>query len=92
MPITLLGESLDLTSGGATRLVDRLEEAGYIERAACPTDRRVSWARLTDAGYERLAAATSVHLDDLDRHFVSRLSTDEMDTLRGLLSRLRTND
>ena len=38
---------LGLTSGGATRLVDRVVEAGLVERASCPTDRRVQWVVLT---------------------------------------------
>lgn len=89
MPINELGDALELTSGGATRLVDRLEEKGYIERVRCPTDRRILWARLTDPGLEVLAAATRVHLDDLDENFVSRFTAEEMDTLEGLLRRMR---
>ena len=89
MSISELGEQVGLTSGGATRLVDRLEEAGYIERVACPSDRRVQWLRLTDLGLEVLVAATEVHLRDLDEHFSGLLSTDEMATLAGLLDRLR---
>lgn len=88
MPITELGEAMQLTSGGATRLVDRLEGAGHIERVPCPTDRRVSWASLTDTGTEVLAAATEHHLADLEEHIVSRLTSDQLETLRGLLRRL----
>lgn len=89
MPITELGQALELTSGGATRLADRLEESGYVERVPCPTDRRISWARLTDDGLEALTSATRVHVDDLEENFASRLTADEMDTLRDLLRRLR---
>lgn len=89
MSISQLGEQVVLTSGGATRLVDRLEEQGYIERVACPSDRRVQWVRLTDSGLEVLLAATEVHLRDLDEHFSGRLTADEMDTLADLLDRLR---
>jgi DNA-binding MarR family transcriptional regulator len=88
MPITELGEALELTSSGATRLVDRLEESGYIERLPCPTDRRILWAQLTDQGLLVLDEATRVHLRDLDQHFVSRLDPEEMKTLMGLLRRL----
>ena len=89
MSISELGEQVGLTSGGATRLADRLEEAGYIERVACPSDRRVQWLRLTDSGLEVLAAATEVHLRDLEEHFSGHLTADEMSTLAGLLDRLR---
>ncbi|MGH8957081.1 MAG: MarR family winged helix-turn-helix transcriptional regulator [Acidimicrobiia bacterium] len=88
MPITDLGEALELTSSGATRLVDRLEESGFIERVPCPTDRRVLWARLTDQGLKVLNEATRVHLNDLDLHFVSRLNPEDMVTLKDLLRRL----
>ena len=88
MPITELGEALELTSSGATRLVDRLEESGFIERLPCPTDRRVLWAQITDQGLRVLNEATRVHLHDLDQHFVSRLNSEEMNTLMGLLRRL----
>ena len=90
LPINELGDAMQLTSGGATRLVDRLEENGYLERVACPSDRRVLWARLTDEGMQKLADATRVHIEDLDQHFVSRLSTTEMAGLTDILRRLRT--
>ncbi|MGZ8734907.1 MAG: MarR family winged helix-turn-helix transcriptional regulator, partial [Acidimicrobiia bacterium] len=38
---------LGLTSGGATRLVDRVVEAGLVVRTSCPSDRRVQWVVLT---------------------------------------------
>lgn len=91
MPINGLGEALELTSGGATRLVDRLEESGFVERVGCPTDRRVSWVRLTEDGMTVLTDATRVHLDDLDEHFVTKLSSDELTTLTELLGRFRSN-
>jgi DNA-binding MarR family transcriptional regulator len=89
LPITELGEAMQLSSGGATRLVDRLEETGYVERTACPEDRRVWWVTLTDRGREALVEATGVHLEDLEEHLTSRLSADELDMLAGLLRRIR---
>lgn len=89
LPINELGEAMNLTSGGATRLVDRLEESGYVARADCPTDRRVSWAELTEQGVDVLEVATEVHLGDLDAHFASRLSTDDMVALGELLTKVR---
>jgi DNA-binding MarR family transcriptional regulator len=88
MSISQLGEQVVLTSGGATRLVDRLEEVGYIERVACPSDRRVHWVRLTEAGLALLIAATEVHLRDLEEHFSGHLTNEEMGTLTDLLDRI----
>jgi DNA-binding MarR family transcriptional regulator len=90
MSISQLGEQVVLTSGGATRLVDRLEEVGYIERVACPSDRRVQWVRLTEPGLAILIAATEVHLGDLEEHFSSHLTVAEMATLTDLLDRIRS--
>ena len=89
LPINELGEAMNLTSGGATRLVDRLEESGYVARVGCPTDRRVWWAELTDAGMAVVSEATEVHLADLDEHFTSRLDESEMSTLAELLKKIR---
>ncbi len=88
LSINELGHAMDLTSGGATRLVDRLEEEGLVARAACPTDRRVQWIGLTATGRATLNAATSIHLDDIEEHFSSRLTPTEADTLRRLLRKL----
>jgi DNA-binding MarR family transcriptional regulator len=72
-----LSRSLLLSKSGVTRLVDRLEARGLVERAPCPSDRRVVWAHLTPAGRETfleadpiLAAAAAEylgrHLDEAD--------------------------
>ncbi|HEX2202380.1 MAG TPA: MarR family transcriptional regulator [Longimicrobium sp.] len=38
-----------------TRLLDRLEKRGLVERWRCTEDRRVVWTRITPAGLEALA-------------------------------------
>lgn len=81
---------LGLTSGGATRLVDRVVEAGLVERNACPSDRRVQWVVLTAAGEQKLDEGLSVHLDDLQRELIDRLDPDELDVLERALDKLRT--
>lgn len=89
LTINDLGEALELTSGGATRLVDRLEEGGYAERIACPTDRRVWWVAPTEPGRDALATATQIHLRDLEEHFISQLDDGELLALDDYLTRLR---
>lgn len=85
LPINELGEAMGLTSGGATRLVDRLEARGHVVRTNCPSDRRVSWAELTPDGAAALAAATEIHLDDIEYHMSSKLDPDDLGALRQLL-------
>ncbi len=89
MSMTQLADEMVLTSGGITRLIDRLTEAGHVIRVSCPSDRRVQWAHLTDAGVEKVATILETHLADLDRHFFSAMSADEKATLLPVLDRLR---
>ena len=57
LPMSVLASSTMLTRSGITRLVDGLVSAGLIERLACPSDARISYAKLTDSGYEKLRDA-----------------------------------
>ena len=57
-----LSEELLLTASGITRLLDGLEAAGYVDRAACASDRRVVYAVITDAGRDKLEEACGVTL------------------------------
>ena len=84
-----LAREVSLTSGGLTRLADRLEAAGLVARVACPSDRRVSWLRLTDAGQAKLDEATAVHVEGVEQHFTGRLSDRELATVVKVLDRLR---
>lgn len=92
MSMTQLADQMVLTSGGITRLVDRLASAGWVERLPCASDRRVQWARLTDAGVAAMAAAAASHLRDLDRLFASEMSAAEMRVLTEVCDRLRHED
>ncbi|MEX5719582.1 MarR family winged helix-turn-helix transcriptional regulator [Geodermatophilus maliterrae] len=83
-----LAEEVSLTTGGVTRLVDRMEAAGYVERVPCPTDRRVSYASLTDTGRAKLQEAAQVHAANL-RSVFAGFSDEDRGTLDALLDRLR---
>jgi DNA-binding MarR family transcriptional regulator len=83
-----LAESVLLTASGITRLLDGLERLGYVEKAACKSDARVSYAKLTSDGHRKLAEAAETHLAGIESLFTSRFSDDELDQLGDLLSRL----
>lgn len=83
-----LAERLLLSRSGATRLVDRLESAGYVARASCATDRRGLWARLTQAGRDRLQEAMPTHLRGICEHFIDRIPDTELDQLQRTLERV----
>ncbi len=83
-----LAEQISLTTGGVTRLVDRMETAGYVQRVPCPTDRRVSYAALTAAGRAKLDEAARVIGANLQGVFAG-FSDDDRRRLDALLDRLR---
>jgi DNA-binding MarR family transcriptional regulator len=83
-----LADRLLLSRSGATRLVDRLESAGYVARASCSTDRRGLWAHLTDSGRSRLEDAIPTHLRGVCEHFIDRIPGSELDQLRRTLERV----
>ncbi|MBK3581103.1 MarR family transcriptional regulator [Streptomyces sp. MBT65] len=62
-----------LTTGGVTRLVDRMETAGFVTRADSPDDRRGKLVRLTPLGEETVARASHVHLENIKRYLVDPL-------------------
>jgi MarR family 2-MHQ and catechol resistance regulon transcriptional repressor len=83
-----LAEELLLTASGVTRLLDGLEAAGYVERAACASDRRVVYAVITQQGRECLEAAAGSLFAEVNALFEQRLDPDELAQLAELLGRL----
>ncbi|WP_454193644.1 MarR family winged helix-turn-helix transcriptional regulator [Paenibacillus sp. Marseille-Q7038] len=49
-PMQQMGEKLLITSGGITYTADKLEIKGLLRRVACPSDRRVTYAEITEQG------------------------------------------
>lgn len=88
MAMSSLAEQTMLTRSGITRLVDGLVAGALIERVACSSDARISYAHLTDAGYEKLRAAGCAHVKSINRLFLEHFTPDEVDQLATLLSRL----
>jgi DNA-binding MarR family transcriptional regulator len=76
-----LAASVLLSRSGLTRLVDRLERDGYLERCSCAHDARGAFAVLTPAGREKLEAARETHLAGVRELFLSRFSDEELDVL-----------
>lgn len=78
-----------LTPGGLTRSMDRLVAAGLAVRESCPTDRRTSYARLTDLGSQRMGDALARHREEVAALLGGLLTGTELAALAGLLTRLR---
>jgi DNA-binding MarR family transcriptional regulator len=83
-----LAESVVLTASGITRLLDGLVGSGYVEKASCESDARVSYAKLTAAGAKKLREASLTHRAGIEELFTSRYSAAELTTLAELIARL----
>jgi DNA-binding MarR family transcriptional regulator len=83
-----LAQQVLLTPSGITRLLDGLQRHGYVEKAACDSDARVVYAKLTDAGRKKLKSATDDHVASICALFGERFSDEELRTLCDFLERL----
>lgn len=77
-----LATRLARTTGAVTRMIDRLEAAGYVERAADPNDRRRALVRVTERGRTLPAA----HYDGMGRRATELLSRFDERQLRAVLT------
>jgi DNA-binding MarR family transcriptional regulator len=83
-----LARNLMLSPSGVTRLLQGLEDAGFVERAACETDLRITYAQLTDAGRAKLAAAADGHVAAVRALFEEHFGNDELRALARILGKL----
>ena len=79
-----------LSKSGLTRLIDRMEQAGLVTRAGCPSDRRGTFAVITPAGRAALRRAAPVHLRGVQEHFAGHLSDQDARSLRRIMEALLT--
>lgn len=87
--MTELAGQVALTTSGITRVVDRLERTALVRRQACPSDRRGSWAVLTEAGMARITAALPGHLAEIEQHFTGAFPPAELTRFIGALREIR---
>jgi DNA-binding MarR family transcriptional regulator len=76
-----LASSVLLSRSGLTRLVDRLERDGYLERCSCAHDARGAFAVLTLAGRQKLEVARETHLAGVRELFLRHFSDEQLDLL-----------
>jgi DNA-binding MarR family transcriptional regulator len=76
--MTELARQVVLSLSGLSRLVDRLEREGLLERRSCPSDARGFFATITPAGRTRLAEAQSDYLAGVRARFLERFSPAEL--------------
>lgn len=87
-----LSREVRLSPSGVTRMLDRLETTGFVEKGACASDARVTYAVLTDAGMNKLRECAPAHSGAVERLIGERLSEQEIRVLGELLGRLSDLD
>ncbi|MDG4762991.1 MarR family transcriptional regulator [Solwaraspora sp. WMMD406] len=87
--MTDLAAQSTLSSSGVTRVVDRMERDGLVCRRACPSDRRSSYAVLTQAGAQRLDETLPGHVKLIGEWFTGQLDPDALAAFLESLRRLR---
>jgi DNA-binding MarR family transcriptional regulator len=87
-----LSREVRLSPSGITRMLDRLEATGLVEKGSCAKDARVTYAVLTDAGIQKLRDCAPAHLAEIERLIGERLSDEEVESLGRLLGRLSDLD
>lgn len=71
-----VAKAIGISPGGTTKLIDKLVDAGLVERLACPGDRRASHVALLPAGEELLVKMWPVYAGALQEAFVDPLDGD----------------
>lgn len=82
-----MSELADRTLSSRSRLshaVARLEEAGWVRRDDCPTDRRGALAVLTDEGFAKLASAAPRHVEGVRTHLFDQLTPEQVVQMRAI--------
>ncbi|HVE75954.1 MAG TPA: MarR family transcriptional regulator [Actinomycetota bacterium] len=77
-----------LSKSGLTRLVDRLEAAGLIERRSCPADRRGTYATVTVKGRRALRESEPLVMESIKSRFLEHLTPEEGRVLESLSRRI----
>jgi DNA-binding MarR family transcriptional regulator len=73
-----LAEASESSRSRLSHAVARLEEARWVQRESCPTDRRGAFCRLTDEGFAALEAAAPLHVASVRRHLIDRLTPEQV--------------
>ena len=83
-----LAERILYSKSGFTRVVDRLEEAGFVRRVRPDTDRRSILVVLTDEGGEMVERARRLHRHGIEEHFSRHLTDADIKALTRALEKV----
>jgi MarR family transcriptional regulator, 2-MHQ and catechol-resistance regulon repressor len=88
LTMSRLSSDIALTTGGVTRLVDRMADAGLVARQNCPNDRRSVHVVLTAQGRAVLERAVEAHIEGIDRHLMAHLDDADRGALVAVLNKI----
>ena len=91
IPMNELAERILYSKSGFTRVVDRMEEAGLVQRVRPENDRRSILVVLTDEGRTTMEQARRHHRHGIEQHFSSHLADTDIKTLIRALEKLTTH-
>ena len=80
------------SSSKLSHAVSRLEECGWVRREPHPSDRRATFAILTDAGAAALAGAAPGHVSAVREHLLDRLTDEQLEQLTDICRALSARD
>lgn len=86
-PLQKIGGKILLASGSITYVIDKLEKRGYINRVNCPTDRRVTYAEISEEGKEFMGRIFPEHEKNI-HELTNALSSEEKDEAIELMKKL----
>jgi MarR family 2-MHQ and catechol resistance regulon transcriptional repressor len=86
-PMQQIGGKILLASGSITYVVDKLEQKGMLKRIACPKDRRVTYAQITEDGKKFIQEIFPEHAELIDK-LMSTLNESEKLEAIDLLKKL----
>jgi DNA-binding MarR family transcriptional regulator len=88
LPTLAIGERMIERTPGVTRLIDRMEERGWVVRERCTEDRRRVWCKITERG-RRLIEPLDARVNTVDDLLEEVLDQDELMALISQLDRIR---
>lgn len=88
--MTVLASQTNATLPRLSRVMTRLEQAGYVRREPCPGDRRAINLVLTEAGWDKVVSAAPGHVRNVRSLVIDALSAEQVEQLSAISARLLT--
>lgn len=90
LPMSELASRSNASLSRLSHVIAKLERSGWVIRAACPGNGRVTNATLTDAGFDVVVQAAPVHLDLARRHVMDVLASEQVGQLAAIARQILT--